>query len=304
MSNIRLSHSAKEKYLISPRSYYNHYFLNLREKVVSSALFFGSIIETGLDVLLHGGTSEQALTAFKKAFIERDINGQIEILSESENVRFLKKDFDSKIFTEKELRDLDGKTDKFKSWISLQRKGEMLIKTYSQEIIPKIKKVLATQKFFNTQNDVGDEIIGFVDLICEWEDGRIIAPDHKTSSQSLFQVKKNESYQKQFALYSEVLKDEYPIDGVGPIVLEKDIRVNEPKVRITYDFAPAEEDMINKTFNEFDDMAHNIKQANFPCLYPKCNVYGQECCYKRYCQSNGQDLTGLIRVDKVEKKKG
>lgn len=300
--NVRLSHSAKEKYLISPRCYYNHYFLNLREKIIGSPLFFGSIIETGLDILLHNGTLEQAKVAFRKAFTEREINGQMENLSTSDNVRYNKKDFDPKLFTEKELKDLDGKTDKFKSWISLQRKGELLIETYSREIRPKIKKVLATQKYFNTQNDVGDEIVGFVDLVCEWEDGRIIAPDHKTSSQSLGQVKKNESYQKQFALYSEVLKEEYSIDAVGPIVLEKDIRVNEPKVRITYDFAPAEEVMIDKTFTEFDEMAHNIKQANFPCLAPKCNVYGQECCYKRYCESNGTDMTGLIRVDKPEKK--
>ena len=68
MSVLKLSHTAKEKYLQSPRAYYYHYFLNLREKQLGSPLFFGSLIETGLDALFKGATIEQAIETFQKNF--------------------------------------------------------------------------------------------------------------------------------------------------------------------------------------------------------------------------------------------
>lgn len=301
MSVIKLSHTAKEKYLSSPRSYYYHYHLYLREKTLGSPLFFGSLIETGLNVLFAGGTLEQALEAFRKAFRYYTINGSSVDLSNSVWVRYSKADYDVNVFTESEIRQLDGKSLKFKSWASLQKKGEMLIEAYHRDIFPHIKEVLAVQKYFSIPNGAGDEIIGFVDLICEMDDGRVVIPDHKTSSQSLKQVVQNESYQKQFHLYYEAFKDQYPVDAIGPIILEKKIRTNEPRARVSYQFDKPSEEIIEKTIVEFDDTLYDIKQGKFPCASPNCDAYGQSCCYKRYCKSGGADLTGLTKVGKDKK---
>lgn len=265
---------------------------------MGSPLFFGSLIETGLDVLFKGGTLEQAKDTFKRNFKSYPVNGNIESLSSSPNIRYSKSDLDLEVFTEKELKDLEGKTKQFQSWASLQRKGEMLIEAYYRDIFPKIKKVIATQKYFKIENGNGDEINGFADIICEWEDGRLIIPDHKTSSMAGKEVAKNEAYQKQVALYYEAFKDDYPIDAVGFFVLEKKIRKNEPRARTDVILNKPSEEIIEKTIDEFDNVLYDIKQGKFPCAAPKCDAYGQECCYKKYCKSGGTDLRGLVKLGK------
>lgn len=301
MSIIKLSHTSKELYLKSPRAYFYHYHLFLREKVAGSPLFFGSIIETGLDALFKGATLEQAQETFRKNFKSTKVNGNFENLATSNNIRYSKADLDLDVFTEKELKDLEGKSDQFKSWMSLQRKGELLIAAYHKDILPKIKKVIATQQYFSIPNEAGDEITGFADLICEWEDGRLIIPDHKTTSITYPKdAVMTEQYGKQTALYYEAFKDKYPIDATGFIVLEKKIRKKEPRARTDIILGVPPEELIQKTFDEFDDVLYNIKQGEFPCMTPKCDAYGQSCCYKKYCQSGGKDLTGLVKIGKKD----
>lgn len=298
MNFLKLSHTSKEKYLTSPRSFYLHYYLYLREQVAGSPLFFGSIIETGLDVLFKGGSLEQAKETFRKNFKGTTVNGKWEEFATSPNIRFSKADLDLDVFTEQELKDLENKSIQFQSWMSLQRKGEMLIEVYHKEIFPKIKKVVAIQPEKVIINEFGDEITVKADIIVEWEDGRLLIPDHKTSSQSTKQVAQNEGYQKQTALYFEAFKDEYPLDATGFIVLEKNIRKKEPKARIDFIFEKPKEEIIQQTIEEFDFVFENVKQGNFGCLAPKCDQYGQQCCYKKYCASNGKDLTGLVKLGK------
>jgi hypothetical protein len=297
---LKLSHSSKELYLKSPRAWFYNYNLNLREAQMGSPLFFGTLIETGLDVLFKKGTLEQALETFRKNFRYYTINGNRVDLSISSQVRYSKSDLDIDVFSDSELKALEGKSVQFQSWAALQKKGEMLITAYHQEILPKIKKVLDTQVYFSIPNEIGDEIIGYADLICEWEDGRLIIPDHKTSSISAKEVAKNEGYLKQTALYFEAFKGKYPLDSTGFIVLEKKMRKKEPRARVDFIFEKPTEEFVDQTLNEFDDVLHSIKMAEFPCLSPKCDVYGSECCYKKFCQSGGTDMTGLVKVGKAK----
>lgn len=301
--SVRLSHTAKEKYLASPRAYYYHYLLNLRAEVLGSPLFFGSLIEVGLDVLLKGGKLADALTAYKKAFRMYEHNGVTIDLSSSPYVKYSKSDYDPDVFTDDELKALSGKPEKFKAYQSLVRKGEMLIEAYSQDILPKIKKVIDTQVYFAVPNGAGDEIIGYADLICEWEDGRILVPDHKTSAQAYPKdAVLTEEKGKQTALYFEVLREKYSIDATGFFVLEKKIRKKTPRARTQIIIDTPSEELIQKTFDEYDNVLYNIKQASFPCCSPKCDVFGQSCPYKAYCATGGENLTGLVKIDKTSKK--
>lgn len=301
MSVIKLSHTAKELYLKSPRAYFYHYHLYLRERTLGSPLFFGSLIERGLDALFKGATLEQAQEVFRKAFKSYQINGNWEDLATSSNIRYSKADLDLEVFTEKELKDLEGKNKQFKSWASLQRKGEMLIAAYHRDIFPRIKKIIATQKYFKIENSAGDEINGFADIICEMDDGRLIVPDHKTTSQAYpDNAVLTEQYGKQTALYFEAFKDEYPLDGAGFFVLEKKIRKKDPRARTQIIIDKPPEELIEKTIDEFDSVLYDIKQGKFPCASPKCDAYGQKCCYKRYCESGGSDLRGLVKIGKTK----
>lgn len=266
---------------------------------MGSPLFFGSLIEVGLNALYEGATLEQAIEKFRKSFKHYTINGSVVDLSNSPWVRYSKADLDLDVFSESELKALDGKSDKFKSWASLQRKGEMIIEAYYQQVFPKVKKVVALQKFFKIENDCGDEITGFADMICEMDDGRLVIPDHKTSSLAYPEdAVLTEQYGKQTALYYEAFKNEYPIDAVGFFVMEKKIRKREPKVRITTIIDKPPQELIDKTIDEFDSVLYDIKQGKFPCASPRCDTYGQQCCYKKYCESGGKDMTGLVKVGK------
>ena len=297
--SVRLSHTAKEMYLRSPRSYFYHYYMNLRPEKTNSALFFGSIIETGLDSLLQGKSLIDSIAAFKDNFKTIKLNGYIENLESSSNIKYSKADFDRDLFNEQELILLGNESDNYKAWSSLQKKGELLLEAYSLEILPKIKKVIATQVKISGKNEVGDEIVGFADLICEWEDGRILVLDHKTSSIKYpSDAVQSDQYGKQTALYYDKLKDQYNLSGAGFIVLEKNIRKKQPRARVYFtNFEEPNELLIQKTFDEFDEVCHNIKNGKFDCFSPNCDVYGQSCPYKKYCCSNGEDMTGLVKID-------
>ncbi len=298
MSVIKLSHTAKELYLKSPRAYFYHYHLYLREIKMGSPLFFGSLIEHGLNALFEGATLEQALETFRKNFKFTNYNGVNLDLATSKLIRYNKADLDLEVFSEQELKDLEGKPLQFKQHQSMQRKGEMLIEAYHRDIFPKIKKVLAVQKYFSIPNGAGDEITGFADMICVWEDDRVIVADHKTSAQAYSSDSIVSDKGKQTALYFDVFKDEYKLDGAGFFVLEKKMRKKEPRARtqVLIDVPPQE--LVDNTIEEFDNVLYDIKQGKFPCASPNCDAYGQQCCYKRYCQSGGSDLTGLVKIGK------
>jgi len=298
-SVISLSHTSKELYLKSPRAYFYHYHLYLRDEKLKSVFFFGSLIETGLEALLKGATLEQALDVFRKNFKTYTVNGSIVDLSNSKYIRYTKADLDMDVFNDKEKADLQNKPVQFQTWASLQRKGEMLITAYAQEIRPKIKKVIALQESFTLPNGIGDEINGKVDAILEWEDGRLIVPDHKTTSVKYKEDSiKTEEYGKQTAVYYDALKPKYPLDGAAFFVMEKKIRKNEPRVRTSVIIDVPPEGLIQKTFDEFDIVLSNIKEGNFDCKSPNCDAYGESCCYKKYCKSGGKDMTGLVKIGK------
>ena len=299
MSGIKLSHTAKEKYIQSPRAYFLHYHLYLREAKLGSPLFFGTLIEKGIDALFAGKTLEEAQQIFRDNFQRYQVNGQWVSLATSPLVRYSKADLDLDVFTEEELKEIVKKPVNVQSHASLMRKGEMMLAAYHRDILPRIKKVIATQVYFSIKNETGDEITGFADVICEWEDGRIVLFDHKTSAGKYEEdVVTAGDKGKQTAIYFEAFKETYKLDAVGFIVLEKKIRKKEPRARTQVILDIPSPEIIEATYTEFDDVLQNIKMANFPCAAPACDVFGQKCCYAKYCASGGSDMTGLVKVGK------
>lgn len=294
---MKLSHTQKELFLVSPRAWYNKYVLGYQEEVMGSPLFFGSIVEDGVNVLLKGGSLEDAHKLFENNFKRYKVNGKWEDLATSNKVRYSKADWQEHLFTERELETLETKTQQFRTHQSLLRSGKRMIEEFHLNIQPHIKKVLAMQEYFSIPNDHGDEIIGYVDLVCEWEDDSVIIHDVKTSGSA---YKANavltEDKGKQTALYYEALSDKYNPDFAGFLVLEKKVRKRDPQMRsqILIDVPPDE--LIEKTFDEFDEVLHTIRKAYFPCCSPQCDQYGQQCAYKQFCKSEGMNIEGLVNT--------
>lgn len=296
---VRVSHTQKELFLNSPRAWFNKYMLGLKEEVMGSPLFFGSNVEVGVEVLLQSGTLEQAHKAFEKAMKRYNVNGKWENLATSNKVRYSKADWQPHLFTEKELEDMTAKTQQFKSHQSLIRSGKMMITEFHEKIQPYIKNVISTQEYFSIKNDIGDEIMGYADIVCEWEDGRILVPDLKTSGNPYkLDAIETEDKGTQTALYYEALKEKYPLDGTGFLVLEKKVRKREPQMRSQIILGTPSEEIINFTLDQYDQVIHDIKQGYFPCKSPECNRFGQTCCYNKFCGSEGTDMTGLVKFSR------
>lgn len=282
---IKLSHTAKNKYINCPLSYYMHYILYLREKVVGSSLPFGTAIDEAQGALLNGKTLDETLKVFNEFWLYPSINGEKVEGPTTNYIKFSKAD------AKEGLADTP--------WGNMKEKGELLLTAYQEEIMPKIKNVLAVQEPIAITNDQGDLIRGFADMIVTWEDNRNILFDNKTAAKKYEEdavVAGDKA--KQLALYYEHLKDKFSLDASGFIVLEKEIRVRDPRTRIQTLIGNIPESIIEETFDEFENVLYSIKIGDFPSNHPNCNQYYGNCICNKYYPSGGTDLTGLIEVRK------
>lgn len=290
---IQLSYSASNRYKMSPRSYYLHYILRLRPEKVGSALVFGSAVDEGLNSLLEGKDSPES--DFLKSWEKADINGVKVDLKTSNLVKYSKSDYDEHILTDEDLSLIQEGLNK--SWVSLRRKGLMIIQAYREQIIPRIKKVIEVQKYVKLTNEHGDSFIGWVDFICEWEDGKVYIVDNKTTS--IKYKKDSASTSPQLATYFEGVSEEGKVEahGVMYIAVPKKFRKRKkPLIPIEVIIGEVSEELLEETFQEYDESLHGIKMGDFPCTGCRDNVFG--CVYKTYCESDGHDLTGLTFVKK------
>ncbi len=284
---IKISFSAAQKFLLSPFSYYAHYFLRLRATEIGSALVFGSALDAGINSLLNDKKDnvtpdlQKAKKVFKDVFIRED----------STAIKYSKADLDEDLLTEEDLN--SGLN---KSWLSLNKKGEVLLEEYCNQILPKLEKVLLVQHEINLTNKSGDAFTGVIDLVAQI-DGKTYVIDNKSASKKYTPESANES--SQLSTYFEAIKSDYELDGVAYIVIPKTIRKRKlPRVEIQVILGSPNEELINQTFNDYDLVLTGIKTGQFPCTPEKCCKEFWGCTYQRYCESGGVDMTGLQFVDK------
>jgi hypothetical protein len=214
----KLSHSQISKYQQCPKSYEYHYVRKLRSTVTSAALVFGSALDNALNVLLTEGDLRGAEVAFEKSFRFHKINDVDSYIPTCVSVVYANTDFDSDLLTEddynhvkeniekwnfhatrhpletyKTLRDkkqehgFDGLSFEEKrffnlmNWLSSRRKGLLMLAAYIKKVLPKIEKVHAIQEYVSLNNEAGDKIIGYVDLIADVKGIGTVILDNKTS---------------------------------------------------------------------------------------------------------------------------
>lgn len=293
---MQLSYSANAKYQLSPKAYYFHYIMRIREATMGSALLFGNAIDGALNQLLVpvGDTSAEDL--FIDLWSQQEINGERRDLAMTTGIKYSKADFDPNILTKEDESDITAGLNP--NWVSLQRKGLMIIAAYREQVLPRIKRVIAVQKHVKLTNTDGDTFVGFVDMICEWEDGRILIVDHKTSS--IKYAADSVETSKQLATYYEACQMNMKVDAACYIVLPKKIRkFKEPKVSIEVIIGEISEDLIETTFQEYDVTLAGIKAEEFLCNSPACDAPWGPCCYKVLCQTGSME--GLVQLPERKK---
>ncbi len=263
MGKNRLSNSAANKFMSCAEEYNLHYNKRLRGKYQSAALFFGSAVDSGMNSLLkNDGKDPFDVFDYSWRFARLDGQEDREYLTDSNKIVYSDKDFDKDLLGDDDINLLKEKTslitkdevleyykvlsEKKKqyswnklslsdqkmfnlyNWLSLRKKGHLMIETFKQKIAPNIIKVLDVQRYIKLENEKGDSIIGYVDLICEWKNEGVVIFDLKTSS--IRYEDESVLTSPQLTLYKAALYDTYKTDKCGYLVLSKTVNKNRVKI--------------------------------------------------------------------------
>jgi hypothetical protein len=305
------------------------YRLRYREKLssekISSPLFFGTAIDAAVELLLLKKKrnlsdkeldlllTEDAFSVFDKTMKEQ--NGIL--LERNPLCEYFYSDFDHSLLTEEDFSYLKkaypsildweeffvyckkyikthgelktGSKVAFNNlcWLSLYRKGEMMLKAYAQNILPEIEEVFDIQKEVELINESGDKLRGKIDFIASFKDdptARLII-DNKTSSEAY----KSDSVANsvQLAIYCEA----ETCNRAAYVVLEKKMRVKEPRARTQIVKDTITEEHKQKTFDIVEQKLNNIACENFSKKdSPKdCAFFGKPCEFFNLCWHGKMD---------------
>lgn len=216
------------------------------------------------------------------------------------------------------------------SWLSLKRKGAVLLNAFETQFFPRIKKVIAIQQHAKLADpSTGDSIVGVIDMVLEidgWD--KPIIFDLKTAATPY--IKEQIDMSEQLTSYAAMKAQEYGTDLVGYCVLIKNIAkdfintcsncghlrtgrhqtcdnlVNgnrcggkwdeqitcNPEVQVMVQRKTPEQiqDLLQDVSSIVLAMKNGIVYKNLS----KCdNWYGSVCPYKKLCHSG--DSTGLVK---------
>lgn len=360
----KLSHSAASRFQTCPKSYEFHYIQKLRPKLQSAALLFGTAVDRGITALLKRHAGEEAKQTPEDIFAYtwrfQEVNGKDTYLPTCTDIVYSNTDYDDEllfpedinqlkekykledpltfvqtIYERKETVGFAGLTDQEKTilnhanWLSLFRKGLLMMNAVEKKVLPNILEVLDTQAYVSLKNDEGDSIIGYADLVCRYKGyDRPIVLDFKTTSREYAHDAVLTS--PQLTLYVHDLGVKYDTRLAGFITLSKLVRKNRTKVckdcgndgtggrhktcnaeiggkrcegewKITLDcdifintlidsIPPRTEDIVLENLDAINQM---IKQGIFTRNFQSCDMGWGPCPYKPLCFQG--DASGLCK---------
>jgi ATP-dependent helicase/DNAse subunit B len=307
--SIKLSPTSKNMYLNCAMSYHIHYNLKLRKKITGSALIFGSAIDSGLNHLLLTKNLTEAKENFLQTMSNPEING-VKVNGSSTNlIKFSKSDLDESLLNKPTtqsdvvstlIEDLSPKAvSSNEAWQSLIVKGTMMLEAYNKEVMPLIQEVLSVQERIEIPNGKGDFITGVIDFVARLDDGKVYICDNKTTSVA-YKPDVLDKEAQQLATYWEAVSEKYGAEGVAYVVIDKSIRKKDPRVRINIIKGVLKEDMINKTFEEFEQALYGVRMGMFASNNPQCNSFYGKCICEAYLKGDGYSNELVYVGDKTK----
>lgn len=324
-----VSFSALECYEQCSEKYRLRYKERISSEKIPSPLFFGTAIDAAIELLLLKKKelltdkeldlqlNETAYSIFDKTMREQD--GKL--LERNPLCEYFLSDFDGSVLKAEDLAMLNkqypaiGDFEEFfdqckkklkqrqtlktgskiifnhMCWLSLYRKGELLIEAYERDILPQIHKVYDIQKEIVLENASGDKLRGKIDFIASFTgdiDSRHIM-DNKTSSKAYTQDSVANSIQ--LAIYCEA----EGVDKAGYAVMEKALRVKEPRARTQLILDKVSDEQKQKVFDKVEAQLNNIASEVYEKKdSPKeCHFFGKSCEFYNLCWHGSMD--GLVK---------
>lgn len=275
---MRISITARDRYLQCPRSYKIHYRDNIRPVKESSALKFGTALDNALNHLLLHRNLEQAQSIFWMDWSEWE---------NKPTINYFKSDLDLSLLSKEDCATIDAIEDKVMrdhkaNWKSLYYKGMKLIELYNNKILPHILEVISIQKEISIKNESDDEITGIIDLVAKikLDTGEVVIAVLDNKSTSSPYTKNSYMTKHQTALYTFA----EGIDYAGFLTLNK----KEFKHQIIVGKVPHE--LQDQVIEEFVGVLDNIKAEKFDKIDKKnCFSFGQRCDFYNLCWNNSME---------------
>jgi len=366
MFNV-LSQTKARSYAECPRRYKLWYINRLRPVAVRSSLFFGKAIDCALNELLILKDLDKAKTQFLNQWSTVSVNGTDHPAPTSLNIIYSASDYDFDLLDKGDielLKEEYGLSDAVVAikqamsdkeavgfeelpehkkklcnhivWFCLYRKGLVMIRDYNLKIMPKFTKVLAVQEQIASENEEGDKITGYLDLVVELENGDRYLLDNKTSTlpYATDAVMRNQ----QLILYYAMTREKYNLKGVGFVVmlkrLDKDkkkvcsvcgfdgsgarhktcsneiegkrcggewIETINPTCDITMMLDKVSQQAEELVMEAFDEINFKIKHKLFAANFEACKKPGIVCDFFEYCHKGRVDQLSALPLDKPEK---
>ncbi len=364
----KISHTKLAEYQLCSKKYEYRYVKRLRPKYVNSYMIFGSAIDKALNSLLANKDVVEAKKVFHAAMETTVINGETVDCRFSEKVQYSNSDFDADLITlddeityqlrfpnaeifvdytniladKKQLGYLQpSATINFNlaSWLSLKRKGYIMIDSYAKTVLPTISQVIAVQEPISLKNEEGDELVGFLDLIIKDLNGDVYLMDNKTSAVPY--AKDSAGKSTQLVIYFHEAREKYGIKGVGYYVMKKHINKNPLKIcnSCGFDGSATRHKTCNKPVNKsgaksvrcdgswtttlrpfceittilndvtkeaedvvinaFDQANEDIKNNKFVENWDSCYSFGKKCEYFRKCHEGSDE--DLVDLNELKK---
>lgn len=367
---IKTSYSQNSTYSMCPMHWYKLYREKVKSPLEGASLYFGSAIDAGVMSMLEGnkdylgvfnrewrqqfnfGKKTQVFDSdnisygyadFDKDLLESDDYDKInkwlselgftksgEIKSEEDILNIFSSAVKDKKNPYKSISKMELKLFNRMSWLSLGRKGEILLKSFEEQFLPRITKVVSTQTRADIKDGVtGDAIIGYIDMVLEIEGyDKPIIFDLKTAARPYTQEQIDLT--AQLTLYAAMESEKHNTDLVGYVILCKQIKKEEeyickkcgnkregrhktcekmidgtrcngewdknkklvPEVQVLIKRKTRDE--IDNLLADYSNIIHAMKNEIVYKNTDRCsNWYGSPCQYYNACH-NG-DYTGLVK---------
>lgn len=321
---MKVSYSGLSEYQSCGMKYYWNRVEKIRPVDYSSAFFFGSAVDAATEAyLLDTGCPFEK---FKKEMLESEHNRQKISLPKHEHIRYYSTDLDFNLLCDKDWKLIDEYASEMKvndfirpetaldkkvmygyrrrklsssqrkvlnyaTWLSLKKKGMMLIEKFCEWADENIEEVIGCQVPIKIGNSDGDILRGFADIKARFKDGVIRIIDVKTARDPIKQYPDGcVETSPQLIIYTEA----EGISEAGYFVLDKKIRVREPRVRSRYLEASIPQENADKVFDELEESLALIKAGVFEHNWDACNDYGG-CPYRNLCKKGS--MKGLVKLE-------
>lgn len=235
--NKPLSFSGYKRFISCPKFYYYHDVMGEKSDTMSSALVFGSAIDTALNTMLINESLPQAIDIARRyirdtkidmyfpADFDEDLSIDWAVIRLSDFKTKINMDID--VFIKELLTNQGHLSENEKTFLngvvkhSLMEKAEIILKSYYTKVLPIIGSVETVQKEIVTSD--GSKR-GIIDTVIILKDGRRVIFDNKTASRPY----ERDSVLKspQLALYASMVN----ADHAGFIVMNKQITKNRKKL--------------------------------------------------------------------------